>query len=235
MNTARHSLRGDGVVECPRSRRPSLIGSAVEIATRGVSAVAPAQPFSIYSAYSARRSRRIANLRRMSAIPIYAGTRRRAPSSYFQHRRWRMAVASDLYEPRALARKSWVDDKNFAGVRRIRSVISGWEIERAVNAHSPETDPRENAERCNDLCDAVNAEVNAAIAAAGEPLRRLRAVLYPSPDVPTGEAQRLGLLRFRPLESASSGCSWRSATGIRRRRIGKAAKTGRALGWVFVP
>ena len=117
-----------------------------------------------------------------------------------------MAVASDLYEPRALARKSLVDDKNFAGVHRIRSVISGWEIERAVNAHSPGTDPRENAERCNDLCDAAN-----------------------------GEAQRLGQLRFRPLESASSGCSWRSATGIRRRRIGKAAKTGRALGWVFVP
>jgi len=85
-----------------------------------------------------------------------------------------MAVASDLYEPRALARKSWVDDKNFVGVRRIRSVISDWEIERAVNAHSPGTDPRENAEYCDDLCDAVNAEVDAAIAAGDPPFGACR-------------------------------------------------------------
>ena len=66
-----------------------------------------------------------------------------------------MAVASDRYESRALSH--WVDDKNFAGVRRMRSVISGWEIERAVNAHSPGNDPRENAEYCNDPCDEANA------------------------------------------------------------------------------
>ena len=70
----------------------------------------------------------------------------------------KIVVTSDLYEPRALTHKNWVDDKNFTGVRHILNTISGWEIEHAVNAHSPGTNPRdmmENVEYYNDLYDAV--------------------------------------------------------------------------------
>ena len=82
----------------------------------------------------------------------------------------KIVATSDMYEPRALSAAAVVDDKNFTGVRRILNAISGWDIEHAVNAHSPGTDPRdlrENAEYYNDLYDAVKAEVDAAIAAAG--------------------------------------------------------------------
>ena len=82
----------------------------------------------------------------------------------------RIVVTADLYEPRALTHKMWVDDKNFAGVRHILNTISGWELEHVVNAHSPGTDPvdiLENVEYFNDLYDAVRVAVDDAIAQAG--------------------------------------------------------------------
>ena len=84
----------------------------------------------------------------------------------------KIVVTSDLYEPRALTHKNWVDDKNFTGVRHTLNEISGWEIEHAVNAHSPGTDPRdmmENVEYYNDLFDAVYGGIAAAFAEGGQP------------------------------------------------------------------
>ena len=82
----------------------------------------------------------------------------------------KIVATSDLYDPRALSIAAVLDDKNFTGVRHILNTIGAWDIKRAVNAHSPGTDPRdlrENVEYYNDLYDAVKAEVDAAIAAAG--------------------------------------------------------------------
>ena len=82
----------------------------------------------------------------------------------------RIVVTSDMYEPRALTHKNWVDDKNFVGTRHILNTISDWNLKHAVNAHSPGTDPadlRENVAYYNDLYDAVKAAVDAAIAQAG--------------------------------------------------------------------
>ncbi len=79
-------------------------------------------------------------------------------------------VTADMYEPRALTHKNWVDDKNFTGTRRILNTISGWDIEHAINAHSPGTDPmdlHENVEYYNDLYDAVKAAVDEAMSQAG--------------------------------------------------------------------
>ncbi len=81
-----------------------------------------------------------------------------------------IVVTSDMYEPRALTHKNWVDDKHYVGTRRILNEISTWPITHAINAHSPGTDPvdlMENVGYYNDLYDAVKAEVDAAIAAAG--------------------------------------------------------------------
>ena len=81
-----------------------------------------------------------------------------------------IVMTADLYEPRALTHKNWVDDKNFVGVRHILNTISEWDIVHAVNGHSLGTDPvdlMENVAYYNDLYDAVKAEVDAAIEQAG--------------------------------------------------------------------
>ena len=82
----------------------------------------------------------------------------------------KIVMTADLYDPRALTHKNWVDDKNFVGVRYILNTISKWDITHAVNGHSPGTDPMdmmENVAYYNDLYAAVKAEVDQAIAAAG--------------------------------------------------------------------
>ncbi len=82
----------------------------------------------------------------------------------------RIVATADLYEPRALTHKNWVDDKNFTGVRHILNTISNWDVDHAINAHSPGTDPvdlQENVEYYNDLYDAVKAAVEEAVAQAG--------------------------------------------------------------------
>ncbi len=82
----------------------------------------------------------------------------------------RIVVTSDLYEPRALTHKNWVDDKYFTGVRHILNTISGWDIDYAINAHSPGTDPidmMENVAYYNDLYDAVTTAINEAVAQGG--------------------------------------------------------------------
>ena len=69
-----------------------------------------------------------------------------------------IVITSDLYEPRALTHKNWVDDKNFTGVRHILNTISQWPLTHAINTHSPGTDPQdlmENVAYYNDLFDAV--------------------------------------------------------------------------------
>ena len=81
-----------------------------------------------------------------------------------------IVMTADLYEPRELTHRNWVDDKNFVGVRHILNTISAWDITHAVNGHSLGTDPvdlMENVAYYNDLYDAVKAEVDAAIAQAG--------------------------------------------------------------------
>ncbi len=82
----------------------------------------------------------------------------------------RIVATSDMYEPRALTHKNWVDDKHYTGTRRILNTISQWDIDHAINAHSPGTDPIdliENMEYYNDLYDAVKTAVDEAIAQAG--------------------------------------------------------------------
>ena len=83
-----------------------------------------------------------------------------------------IVVTSDLYEPRALTHKNWVDDKNFVGVRHILNTVSQWELKHAVNAHSPGTRPqdlRENVEYYNDLYAAAKTAIDAAIEQGGSP------------------------------------------------------------------
>ena len=83
-----------------------------------------------------------------------------------------IVVTSDLYEPRALTHKNWVDDKNFVGVRHILNTVSQWELKHAVNAHSPGTNPqdlRENVEYYNDLYAAAKTAIDQAIAQGGSP------------------------------------------------------------------
>ena len=82
----------------------------------------------------------------------------------------RIIATADLYEPRALTHKNWVDDKNFTGVRHILNEISTWPMTHAINAHSPGTDPQdmmENVQYYNDLFDAVKAAYAGAIAEGG--------------------------------------------------------------------
>ena len=79
-------------------------------------------------------------------------------------------LTADMYEPRALTHKNWVQDKNFVGTRSILNTISKWPIKHAVNAHSPGTDlvdMMENVEYYNDLYDAVKAVVDETIMQAG--------------------------------------------------------------------
>ena len=81
-----------------------------------------------------------------------------------------IVMTADLYEPRELTHRNWVDDKNFVGVRHILNTIGEWDITHAVNGHSLGTDPAdlmENVAYYNDLYDAVKAEVDAAIEQAG--------------------------------------------------------------------
>lgn len=79
-------------------------------------------------------------------------------------------ATADMYEPRALTHKNWVDDKNFPGTRHILNIISQWDIKHAINAHSPGTNPQdlmENVDYYNDLYDAVKVAIDEAIAQAG--------------------------------------------------------------------
>ena len=67
-------------------------------------------------------------------------------------------LTADLYEPRALSGKNWVDDKNFTGTRHILNTVSQWPLRHAINAHSPGTNPQElheNVAYYNDLFAAV--------------------------------------------------------------------------------
>ena len=83
-----------------------------------------------------------------------------------------IVVTADMYEPRALTAKNWVDDKNFVGTRNILNTISQWDIKHAINAHSPGTNPvdlMENVEYYNDLYDAAKTAIDEAIAAGGSP------------------------------------------------------------------
>ena len=82
-----------------------------------------------------------------------------------------IVVTSDMYEPRMLTHKNWVDDKNFTGTRFILNAISEWDIDHAINAHSPGTDPidlMENVEYYNDLYDAVYGALTTAANEGGQ-------------------------------------------------------------------
>lgn len=81
-----------------------------------------------------------------------------------------IVVTADMYEPRALTHKNWVEDKNFVGTRNILNIISQWELKHAVNAHSPGTNPQdlmENVEYYNDLYAVAKEAIDAAIAQGG--------------------------------------------------------------------
>lgn len=94
---------------------------------------------------------------------------------------------ADLYEPRALTGSAWVDDKNFAGVRKILNTVSDWEIKYALNGHSP-GDSRdalaENTAYYNDLYDAVLAQITAAQAAGQFAIFGLLATIRESVQLP---------------------------------------------------
>lgn len=81
-----------------------------------------------------------------------------------------IVLVTDLYEPRALTHKNWVDDKNFVGVQRVLNTVSRWDITYALTAHEPGTDPahlRENAAYYTDLYDATYDAINKANAESG--------------------------------------------------------------------
>ena len=72
----------------------------------------------------------------------------------------KIVLTADMYEEKALTAAAWVDDKNFTGTRRILNIISEWDPEYAMTAHSPSTDPQtlhDNVRYYNDLFDAVMA------------------------------------------------------------------------------
>lgn len=77
----------------------------------------------------------------------------------------KVLVTSDMYEDMAISDAGVIDDKNFTGTRKILNTIGGWDVEYAVNAHSPSTDPevlRQNIGYYNDLYDAVHQALAAA-------------------------------------------------------------------------
>ena len=81
-----------------------------------------------------------------------------------------IVFTADLYEEERLTLGLWVDDKHFLGVRHVLNTVAGWDLQHAVTTHSPGSDPatlRANAQYYNDLYEAVKAEVDTAIAAAG--------------------------------------------------------------------
>ena len=82
----------------------------------------------------------------------------------------RIVLTADMYEDRALSGADWVDDKNFTGTRHILNVISGWDLEHAITAHSVSTDPQalhDNARYYNDLFDAVYQPMKQAVEEGG--------------------------------------------------------------------
>ena len=82
----------------------------------------------------------------------------------------KVIVTSDMYEDKAISDAGVIDDKNFTGTRKILNTIAGWDVEYAVNAHSPSTDPealRQNVGYYNDLYDAVRQALAAAQEQAG--------------------------------------------------------------------
>ena len=82
----------------------------------------------------------------------------------------RIVLTADLYEEEEITWGGWVDDKHFLGVRHILNTVAEWDLQHAVATHFPGSDPallRAGAQYYNDLYDAVKAEVDVAIAAAG--------------------------------------------------------------------
>lgn len=70
----------------------------------------------------------------------------------------KIVFTADMYEDKALTGAAWTDDKNYTGTRSILNIISGWDLNHAITAHSASTDPqvlRDNAQYYNDLFDAV--------------------------------------------------------------------------------
>lgn len=81
-----------------------------------------------------------------------------------------IVVTADMYEPRALTHRNWVEDKHFVGTRHILNTISQWPLTHAINAHSPGTNPQdlhENVEYYNDLYVAVQEAIQQAVAQGG--------------------------------------------------------------------
>ncbi len=82
----------------------------------------------------------------------------------------KVVATADMSDPYALTKGSFIDDRNYLGVRKILNEIAGWDVEHAISGHSDNTDPsglRASAEFTNDLYDAVKAELDAAIAEGG--------------------------------------------------------------------
>lgn len=82
----------------------------------------------------------------------------------------KIVLTADMYEERALTGAAWVDDKNFTGTRKILNVISEWELEHALTAHSPSSDPQvlyDNVRYYNDLFDAVMQPMRKAVEEGG--------------------------------------------------------------------
>ncbi|MEQ9272440.1 MBL fold metallo-hydrolase [Roseibium album] len=82
----------------------------------------------------------------------------------------KIVATADMSDPFALTRGSFIDDRNYLGVRKILNELSSWNYEHSITGHSDNTDPdalKANAEFVNDLYDAVKAELDAAMTEGG--------------------------------------------------------------------
>ena len=84
--------------------------------------------------------------------------------------RERIVATADLYGPKFLTAGMWMEDKNYLGTRTILNWIVKQNVRYAIEAHHTNTDPAvvaENAAFVNDLHDAVNSQIRAAMKAGG--------------------------------------------------------------------
>lgn len=82
----------------------------------------------------------------------------------------KVVATADMSDPNSLTKGSWIDDRNYLGVRKILNELSSWDLKHSITGHSDKTDPgalKEGAEFTNDLYNAVKAELEAAMAEGG--------------------------------------------------------------------
>ncbi|MGB1237452.1 MAG: MBL fold metallo-hydrolase [Pseudomonadales bacterium] len=82
----------------------------------------------------------------------------------------KVAASADLYLPKALTNRKWIDDKNYLGTRKVLNEMASWDLQHTVTSHSADTSLSglyENRDYYNDLYSAVKVELDAAMAKGG--------------------------------------------------------------------